>query len=391
MTDATRPAMRHSGSLTLFRVRGVPIRAHWTLFLIVPYLAIAMAAQFHDLAAMAGVPPERLILPPFVWGCLLAIALFASVALHELGHTWVALRAGGKVHSITLMLVGGVSQISRVPERPRDEALMALAGPATSLTLAVVCGALYWALRGVPDLAVAMFYLGTMNTILALFNLVPAFPMDGGRVLRAFLTTRVGRPRATEIAARVGRICAVIFGILAVLSASLLLGIIALFVYVGAGGEVAAEQTHAALDGATVGQLLPVDVKLPIVHSGDSIEVAARRMRELDRLAVLVVDPRGKPMRVVEADELARLAARAGGDALVGAASFDVPPKLLVVAVNENANAAVDALGEERADYLVAIDPPSGAVMGLLGPQELGRAVKLRSLDGAGFHVAHQV
>src|SRR6202012_1233181 len=154
--------MRHSGSWTLFRVRGVPIRAHWTLLLIVPYLAVAMTSQFRQLAEVAGVH-ERLALPPFVWGCLLAIALFASVALHELGHTWVALRYGGKVHSITLMLVGGVSQMSRAPARPRDEALMALAGPVTSFALAAICGGIYAIARGVPDLAVAMFYLGAMN------------------------------------------------------------------------------------------------------------------------------------------------------------------------------------------------------------------------------------
>jgi Zn-dependent protease/CBS domain-containing protein len=372
----------------MFRVRGVPIRAHWTLLLIIPYLAIAMTSQFRELSEVAGVH-ARLILPPIVWGCLLAIALFASVALHELGHTWVALRAGGKVHSITLMLVGGVSQMSRAPARPRDEALMALAGPVTSFVIAAVCGGIYLLARGIPDLAVAMFYLGAMNTTLALFNLVPAFPMDGGRILRALLATRLGHARATQIAAAVGKVCAVIFGAIAVVTASLLLGIIALFVYVGAAGELAAERTHSVLDGLTVGELLPADRLVPTVAPSDSIETAVRRMRELDRLAVLVVDPRGRPLRVIEADELARLALLDGAEERLDSATLHTPSKLVAVSIDGDANAALAALAEARADYLVPIDPITNTVAGLLGPQELARAVKLRALGASRFDIAH--
>jgi CBS domain-containing protein len=210
--------------------------------------------------------------------------------------------------------------------------------------------------------------------------------MDGGRILRALLATRLGHARATQIAATVGKVCAVIFGAIAVVTASLLLGIIALFVYAGAAGELAAERTHTVLDGLTVGQLLPGDRVVPTVLPSDSIETAARRMRELDRLAVLVVDSHGRPLRVVEADELAGLALRDGADEHLDAAAFRTPSKLVAVPVDADANTALTALAEAHADYLVPIDPVTSTVAGLLGPQELARAVKLRALGPHALH-----
>jgi Zn-dependent protease len=194
MRDAQVESMFKAGSLTLFRVRGVPIRAHWTLLLIVPYLAIALSLQFRSIAELAGVPDQGLVMPPLLWGIVLALALFASITLHELAHSVVALRFGGSVRSITLMLVGGVSQMSQIPRRPSQEALMAAVGPATSLGLGGLLYVAYAASRGArPDVQMALFDLAAMNLTLGLFNLLPAFPMDGGRVLRAVLASRMSR------------------------------------------------------------------------------------------------------------------------------------------------------------------------------------------------------
>src|SRR5262249_53472227 len=138
---ALPPAMFNRGSITLFRVRSVPVKAHWTLLLILPYLAFVFAVRFGAVAQKSGVEPKDLLLPPLFWGILIALGLFPSVAIHELAHTWVAIRSGGQVREITLMLLGGVSQIERMPRRPRYEALMAAAGPLTSLLLG---GILLW-------------------------------------------------------------------------------------------------------------------------------------------------------------------------------------------------------------------------------------------------------
>jgi Zn-dependent protease len=143
---------------------------------------------------------------------LLEALIFTSIALHELGHSFVAIRKGCKVREITLMFMGGAAQMEQIPARPRDEVLMAVAGPAVSVML----GLLGWfggsLLSGpLPALGSVLRLAGSVNLILAAFNMLPAFPMDGGRVLRAALTPRKGRLQATYIASRFGRIVAGIF------------------------------------------------------------------------------------------------------------------------------------------------------------------------------------
>ncbi|MDP6491613.1 MAG: M50 family metallopeptidase, partial [Kiritimatiellia bacterium] len=152
----------------------------------------------------------------------IALGLFVSVALHELGHSFVAIHKGCRVREITLMFMGGAAQMERIPRRPLDETLMALAGPAVSLAL----GFLFWFagdLLPLPIYAIAsrggiveanvVQIIGAINWSLAGFNLLPSFPMDGGRVFRALLTPKLGRLRATFIAARLGKIMAVLFGL----------------------------------------------------------------------------------------------------------------------------------------------------------------------------------
>jgi len=310
-------------SILLFRVRGVPIRGHWTLLLVLPYLAYVMAVQFGMTARTAGVPPEELALPPWVWGLLLAVSLLASVVLHELAHVAVATRYGGKVRGITLMLLGGVSHITRMPSRPRDEGLMALAGPATSLGLGALLLVGLSALRGgSPDLRMAVFYLGSINILLGLFNLLPAFPMDGGRILRAVLAARMGTVRATRTAATVGRVLAVAMGIYGVWAGSLMLMLIALFVFVGAGSEAAAASTRAALAGLDVASLVPAWRRVPetialdapleqrltgsvrdlaprlrnrhiLVQPGEAAVDAIERAAETGARHLILLDPRG--------------------------------------------------------------------------------------------------
>ena len=124
--------------------RGIPIRVHFTLLLILPLLAVMFGGAFRRAAEVAEVPPERLLGSPAVWGLGVAVGLFASVFVHELAHTLYALARGGRVRSITLMMVGGVSELTEAPPRPRDEALMALVGPLTSILLAAGFGVATW-------------------------------------------------------------------------------------------------------------------------------------------------------------------------------------------------------------------------------------------------------
>jgi Zn-dependent protease len=180
-------------------VWGIPIRVHVTLVLILPFLAWHLG---------------------WVSACLLAVVLFGSVALHELGHSFVCLRTGCRVREILLLPIGGAARMESVPRRPRDELLMAIAGPAVSLVLGGVFLTAGFTLPvghhsllfGLGDRTINVLQeIGGMNIGLGVFNLLPAFPMDGGRVLRAALTPRFGRLRATRIATRVGRVGAVLF------------------------------------------------------------------------------------------------------------------------------------------------------------------------------------
>lgn len=190
---------------------GIPIRVHLTLVILLLIVAF-----------MAG---------PI--GFLQAVGIFFSVALHELGHSWVALRKGCQVREIMLLPIGGVAKMSHLPSRPKDEFLIAAAGPAVSFLLAV----LFWQLASLRIFIEMFVYWSVVNLMLCLFNLIPSFPMDGGRIFRAFMTPRIGRLRATELAARIGRIISVAFGIYGLFTGQILLIIIAVFIYNAAGAE----------------------------------------------------------------------------------------------------------------------------------------------------------
>lgn len=184
------------------RVWGIPINLHISLFLLMAYLALQ--------GALNG--GWKL----FVFVIAFEVLLFTSIALHELGHSFVAIRKGCRVREITLMFIGGAAQMEQIPRRPRDELQMAIAGPAVSVvvgSLAITGSFLLPAPReSLLEWIVALVRLvGFANLILAGFNLLPAFPMDGGRVFRALLTPKFGRLRATRLAAVAGKGVAVLF------------------------------------------------------------------------------------------------------------------------------------------------------------------------------------
>lgn len=183
-----------------------------------------------------------------VLNVLMLLLVFVSVGLHELGHSFVAIRKGCRVRQITLMFIGGAAQMERLPSRPRDEILMAAAGPMVSLAIGfTMLPFSSWVYRGGFEvMGNLLFYLGALNLVLAGFNLAPAFPMDGGRILRAALTGRMGRLRATRIASQIGRLLAVFMGLFGLMNGQWFLVAIAFFIYVSAGAEYRMMQTQEA-------------------------------------------------------------------------------------------------------------------------------------------------
>jgi Zn-dependent protease len=252
-------------SYTVLRVWGIPIRINISLVVFLPVLAwlIGSGSQIEVYAGLIeSFAPGRLDAGAlggdqrWTVGILAAVGLFVSVALHELGHAWAAMRYDIEVQSITLWILGGLASLSDVPKEWNRELWIALAGPAVSLGIAVVCLA---GLGAVPtSLPVAVFvigWLGVTNLVLTVFNLLPAFPMDGGRVLRALLARSRSYASATRTAASVGKGFAILFAVFGVLAFSPLFLLLALFVYGAAASESRMVVLGELLEGLTVADL----------------------------------------------------------------------------------------------------------------------------------------
>ncbi|MFH0907886.1 MAG: site-2 protease family protein [bacterium] len=213
-------------SIQICRVFGIPIRVHFTLLLFLPFFASELAPR----DSHSGI----------FWGLLGAVALFASVALHELGHSVAALAKGYHVRDITLWPIGGVAMLTQFPTRAWDEFVIAIAGPLVSLALGII-GMLAGPALAVTGLGglgfVTTYVVGYVNIGLFLFNLIPAFPMDGGRILRAALTKPYGRLEATRKASSLSRFLAVVYGVYSLLHGNFIAALIALFVFNAAGSE----------------------------------------------------------------------------------------------------------------------------------------------------------
>jgi stage IV sporulation protein FB len=219
-----------SWSVTIGRVGGSEIRIHLTFFILLAWIGIAQYMGGGTAAAIDGVA--------FI------IAVFACVLLHELGHAVAARRYGIATPDITLLPIGGLARLSRLPDMPGEEIVIALAGPAVNVVIAVLLIVVFGAHidpNAMAELenpaAGFLARLAAVNVLLVLFNLIPAFPMDGGRVLRALIAFRLGRRQATEIAARIGQAIAFGFGFLGLIGGNPFLVLIAVFVFLAAAGE----------------------------------------------------------------------------------------------------------------------------------------------------------
>jgi Zn-dependent protease/predicted transcriptional regulator len=275
------------GSFRIGRLFGIPILIHYTFILVIPLFAWIIGSQIALTADMLNeifqVPIDTTLITagyfPYLLGIIVALGLFAGVLVHELAHSLVARRKGIRINSITLMIFGGIASMEEGVPDPKAELPMALVGPIASLVVGLVCSGIVYAVPAVtsdPAIAgVLIFvfgYLGVLNIILCAFNLLPAFPMDGGRVLRAWLATRMPLYRATKIAADIGKGFAIIFGIIGLFSNPFLI-LIALFIYIGASSESTAVKYSYLLQNVTVGDMMssPVTTVAPALPVRDVI------------------------------------------------------------------------------------------------------------------------
>ena len=261
-------ANRNTWSFRLGRMLGVDVYVHFTFLLLLGFIGVA-----HGLAGRS--------LDAALTGVLFFAGIFLCVLLHEFGHALAARRYGIKTRDITLLPIGGLARLERIPEKPVQELVVALAGPAVNVVIAagLAVGLWlggYWQTLSSLSLTGGNMYerLLLANLFLVAFNLIPAFPMDGGRVLRSLLAMRLGPVRATNLAAAIGKGIAVVFGFVGLFTNPMLL-LIALFVWIGASQEAAAVEMKSAFDGVPVraAMLTQFETLSPPTTLGDASQI----------------------------------------------------------------------------------------------------------------------
>jgi stage IV sporulation protein FB len=352
-------------SITIGTVKGTVIRLHITFLLLLLWIAGAHYAQGGWDAAVAGV--------------LFIALLFLCVLLHEFGHIFAARRYGVQTPDVILLPIGGVARLERIPEEPLQELVVALAGPAVNL---VIAGALYLALGGlvpregleVNNPGVDLFArLLWANLFLAVFNLIPAFPMDGGRVLRAFLAHRLGYARGTQIAASVGQAAAFFFGLLGLLGGNPLLVFIALFVYLAAASEAHAAQIRQVSRGMIVSDAMIT--KFESLSPESRVEDAVQCLIRTTQHEFPVVDGAGRLHGVLTRDEMIKALKERGPEVpVMEVMRSDIP----AVEHRRNLEEALRVMQEKRLPA-VGVTDGAGRLIGLITPENIGEMMMIQA------------
>lgn len=237
-------------SIGLGRIAGIDVKIHVTFLLLLAYVGITNRSAS---GALGGA----------LEAILFYVLLFGCVLLHEFGHALAARRYGIRTRDITLLPIGGVARLESTGETPKQELVIALAGPAVNVVLAILLAllligsrALFPAIESLSLGGNSLTYLLIANVFLVAFNLLPAFPMDGGRVLRALLLYKLNRVKATQIASYAGKFMAVLFALVGFLLENPILFLIALFVWMGAGQEAAMVRVQSQLSQVQVGGVM---------------------------------------------------------------------------------------------------------------------------------------
>lgn len=366
-------------SYTIGSVWDIPIRVNVSLLVFLPILAyligsgeqIAVYAGLIETLAPVTLDPAELAGQRWLVGALAALGLFVSVGIHELGHSWAAMRYGIRTESITLWILGGLASLSEMPKEWTREFSIAIAGPITSFLVAGVC------LLGVtavpssaPVLVFVVGWLAVTNVILAVFNLVPAFPMDGGRILRATLASRLSYTNATRVAARIGTIFAVLFAVVGVFAFSPILLLLAFFIYGAATSESKMVVLSELLDDLSVGDLL---VETDPVDGDATLGDLFPRMLAARRTDLPVVDASGTVVGVVTARAMQAVDTADYETTRVDSLLTTDVPRL------DAETGAFDALVElSQADSDVALVERDGRVVGIVSQSDFSAALDLR-------------
>jgi len=339
-------------TIPLGRLFGIRIELHVTFLLFIGWIAVEQGLLRGELAAALD-------------AVLLLLLVFACVLLHELGHALAARRYGIATRDIVLLPIGGVARLTRMPDKPAQEIVVALAGPAVNVGIGLLLALVLYGtgqpivtprLSGGPLEALLL-----VNGLMVLFNMIPAFPMDGGRVLRALLAMAMPYAKATRIAAGVGQSIALVLGVVGLLNHMPTLPIIALFVFLAAGEERTAAQTRVSLAGVPVEAAMLKEFHHLTVH--DPLRRAAEHLMRGSQQDFPVLDG-DQLVGVLTRDELVRALQSRGADLPVGEvvrhdgprANADEPLDGAVARMRANGRSALPVVRDGRLVGLLTIE-----------------------------------
>ncbi|MDH3194972.1 MAG: site-2 protease family protein [Hyphomicrobiales bacterium] len=352
-------------SFTIARILGSEVRIHVTFFLLLLWIGVA-----HYQAG--GIPAA-------IEGVIFIMALFACVVAHEFGHALMARRYGIRTPDITLLPIGGLARLERMPEKPAQEIAVALAGPAVNVVIAAVLilflGASIdgEALQALENPAVSFLArLASVNVFLVVFNLIPAFPMDGGRVLRAVLAMRYSRVHATQIAARIGQGLAFFFGFLGLMGNPILI-FIAIFVYLAATAE--AQQTGLQDVARNIGVRDAMITHYEALGPQATIGDAADALLHTTQHEFPVIDGGGHLLGVLTRNAMIEALSKTGpATPVLDAMTVDIP----VIGLNSRLEKALQAMQAANAPAIAVVDADQRLV-GYISPENIGELMMIRS------------
>jgi stage IV sporulation protein FB len=354
-----------SWSLNIGKVAGTVVRIHLTFLLFLAWIFVASYASGGAATA---------------WNTLaFLVLLFLCVLLHEFGHIFTARAFGVTTPYVTLLPIGGVAQLERIPEEPGQEFLIAIAGPLVNVVITIllvfVGGATLQtnAAAGLDNTQFSLIdRLAVVNLFLALFNLVPAFPMDGGRILRALLASRMGYVRATEVAAAIGQFVAFALGFIGLMGNPILI-FIAIFVYLAATSEAHMVALRAASRGVPVSHAMVThfETLAPDAH----LDEAVQTLLQTGQGEFPVVDGAGKPIGVLGRGDLIRALKTLGPDARVADA---MTPELPTIGHRLCLEDAFKLLQEKSAPA-VGVTDASGRLIGLVTSETIAEMMMLQN------------
>jgi Zn-dependent protease/predicted transcriptional regulator len=356
-------------SYTIARIAGTDVKVHVTFLLLIAWVAFSAYQSYGAAAAIDTT--------------LFLLGLFLCIVLHEFGHILMARRFGVRTPDVILLPIGGVARLERIPDHPKQEFLIAVAGPAVTLAIAVVLYLIVVLSGDRPSLrdpttADVSFPVRLMivNAYLLLFNLIPAFPMDGGRILRALLASRMGLVRGTRVAATLGQILAMAGGLYGISTGNPILILVAFFVFLGASAEASAVEARAAGEGLQVKEMMVTDFRTVPVHA--TLNQAVDLLLSGEQREFPVLDNLGRTEGILTRDNLIRGLSQRGADSTVAEA---MTPQVPSVSPTLGFQEALDCLRSSKLPALPVVDP-AGALVGLLTLENITDLLLVRRARG---------